>query len=230
MGFRQSPTRTKRCRNQRLDIGLVAKRHYAWPQRIGQVGFALDVKPCSGWRLDRAERVSHGEWKLSRAAPLVRTKQLLDRRQGSSGKICRIALPGRLIESCPMTHALTWRRTKIGGVELRNDFCAFVDGNVNVARIYKMKRSRSHIVWSCNMSVSGDSGSVLTRREAIAWVEKRLVRFAATNADIEPQAWAPDERSGQLRRLRHENPDAYAELVEDLRCGKVARMPLPPSR
>ncbi|NTS29750.1 hypothetical protein HQ945_00640 [Phyllobacterium sp. BT25] len=51
-----------------------------------------------------------------------------------------------------MSHVLTWRRTQIGGVELRYDFCAYVDGNVNIARIYRDRSAENHTIWSCNMA------------------------------------------------------------------------------
>lgn len=60
--------------------------------------------------------------------------------------------PIRLMMPPSMSHVLTWRRTQIGGVELRYDFCAYVDGNVNIARIYRDRSAENHTIWSCNMA------------------------------------------------------------------------------
>ncbi|NTS29751.1 hypothetical protein HQ945_00645 [Phyllobacterium sp. BT25] len=67
---------------------------------------------------------------------------------------------------------------------------------------------------------------VMTRREAIAWVEKSFERFAAENPDIDPQAWPADACSGQLRRLQQSDLDAYAQMIKDLPSGKTQRVQL----
>ncbi|WP_106711793.1 hypothetical protein [Phyllobacterium brassicacearum] len=55
---------------------------------------------------------------------------------------------------------IAWKRTVIGGEELRYDFCAYVVGNINIARIYRTKDPDGHFVWSVNMTI-GDSFSRL---------------------------------------------------------------------
>lgn len=123
-----------------------------------------------------------------------------------------------------MKHQITWRRTVIGGEPLHHDFCAYVDGNVNVARLLLEYDSDRNRVWSCNMAINGASETCLTRSEAITWIETQLDDFIAAHTDADPQEWVPDQRSIQLRSMRKNDPDEYAILVAALRSGRVERI------
>ena len=121
---------------------------------------------------------------------------------------------------------ITWKRTVIGGDELPYDFCAYIE-NITIARIYRSKDANGISIWSVNMQI-GDatSDTCLTREDAIQMVEQRLAHFLTTErGKADPQEWPPDQRSMQLRYLKQSDPSAYQAMVEDLRSGRVERIP-----
>ncbi len=122
---------------------------------------------------------------------------------------------------------ITWKRTKIGGDELRHDFCAHVDGNITIARIYRTTDADNQDVWSVNMQVgSAATDTCLTRLDAIQMVEHRLAHFLTTEAGKrDPQEWPHDQRTMELRSMRQHNPGEYAILVGELRSGRIERIP-----
>lgn len=123
-----------------------------------------------------------------------------------------------------MTHEIAWRRTVIGGDELHHDFCAVVDGNIAIARIYRAKIANNEVVWSAHMLIGhGGGSSIPTRRDVISWVEDQLMCFVEAHPDDDPQEWVPDQRSIELRFVRRSDPERYRLLVEDLRSGRVER-------
>jgi hypothetical protein len=124
-----------------------------------------------------------------------------------------------------MKHEITWRRSIIGGEPLHHDFCACVDGNINIARIMLAYDSDRRPVWSCNMVIgNGASETCLSRREAIMWVEIQLRQFIEASPDTDPQEWVPDQRSIQLRYLKESDPTAYAKMVSALKAGALDRI------
>jgi hypothetical protein len=124
-----------------------------------------------------------------------------------------------------MTHKIAWRRTIIGGDELHHDFCALVDGNITIARIYRAKIANNEVVWSAHMLVGhGGGSSIPTRRDAILWVEDQFIRFVEAHSDDDPQEWVPDQRSMELRLVRQADPVAYRQMIEYLRSGLLKRI------
>lgn len=122
-----------------------------------------------------------------------------------------------------MKHQITWRRTNLGGEELHHDFCANVDGNINVARILLEHDSERRPVWSCNMAINGASATCLTRSEAITWVEMQLDQFIEAHPDADPQEWVPV--SGPFNcAISSKAIHAYAEMVAALRSGALHRI------
>ncbi len=121
---------------------------------------------------------------------------------------------------------LTWKRTVIGGDELNHDFCAVVDGNITIARIFRSQDSSSQPVWSANMQIgNASSEACLSRQDAIGWVEQRFAHFLTTEkGKTDPQEWPSDQRSMHLGYLRQNNPQEYAVLLEGLRSGRVERI------
>lgn len=121
---------------------------------------------------------------------------------------------------------ITWKRTVIGGDELGHDFCAVVDGNITIARIFRSQDSVSQSVWSVNMQIgNASSESCLSRQDAIGWVEQSLAHFLTTErGKTDPQEWPSDQRSMQLRELKNSDPSKYQAMIEDLRSGRVERI------
>ncbi|SDP92633.1 hypothetical protein SAMN05428967_4489 [Phyllobacterium sp. YR620] len=121
---------------------------------------------------------------------------------------------------------ITWKRTLIGGDELHHDFCAYVE-NITIARIYRTTDADNQDVWSVNMQIgNATTDTCLTREDAILMVEHRLAHFLKTEAGKrDPQEWPHDQRTMELRSMRQNNPEQYAVVVEDLRSGRVERIP-----
>lgn len=109
---------------------------------------------------------------------------------------------------------------------MHHDFCAYVDGNINVARIFRHRDASGQNVWSVNMQIGDASGeSCLTRQDAIEWVEHRFAAFLQTElGKSDPQEWPHDALSAQLRYLRVGDPLAYQTMVGDLRSGRIDRV------
>jgi len=125
-----------------------------------------------------------------------------------------------------MSNKIHWRRTQIGGDTLHHDFCAYVDGNINIARIFRTTLSEGLPIWSVNLVVGHPafSGMSANRRDAVVCVEEEFARFLKTDdGKQDPQLWPHDHWSGELRILRERNPQRYGILVEDFRSGRAPR-------
>ena len=123
------------------------------------------------------------------------------------------------------TANLVWKRTEIGGEELRHDFCAYVE-NILIARILRQTISENRVVWTVAMQVGDAIGSSSqSRREAILCVENEFARFLESDAGkADPQTWPHDQRSMQLRHLKVSDRSACQALLDDLRSGRVQRI------
>lgn len=117
---------------------------------------------------------------------------------------------------------IEWRRTHIGGEDLHHDFVAYVDGNINIARILREKDANGNLVWSANVTLFGVPTNEIrqTREDAVRFVEDALAQYLASErGKDDPQMWVQDQRSAQLRYLRERDPERFAELIEELRRG-----------
>lgn len=135
-----------------------------------------------------------------------------------------------------MTFELEWSKTVIGGETLSYDFCATYRG-ILVGRIRREAAGPQSNQWEYGFILGADvrfhdagmTGHVEGKQEAADRIKYWMQRYLDTEPaqgggkGLPPEEMPPDQRSGQLRYLKNSDPEAYQDLITQLRTGSIKR-------
>ena len=131
---------------------------------------------------------------------------------------------------------LEWIRTVIGGDELAYDFCAKYQGII-VGRILREEQGPQKGRWAYSFQLGSDvkffsgdmNGTEETKQEAADKIKFWMQQYLDTEPEkgggkgLPPEEMLPDQRSMQLRHLKVRDPEAYQDLLMQLRTGAIKR-------